>query len=140
ELLSMDFLPFCAEDDKEFIFREFNKALSGEPSKFEAGFVSATGRDLYLEISLSPMRNKGQITGVYGIARDLTAQKQSEKIIVTKKNYLLASAALIESLLQNELTERVLHDPLALVGEAVEVNSIHYYLVHPHGESRENLL
>lgn len=72
ELLGTSFIPFCAPHHLEKILGFFKKATQGEKQKFEAQFISAGNRRMLLEVSLSPLITMGKITGVYGIARDLT--------------------------------------------------------------------
>ena len=78
ELLAMNFLPFCGQDHREKIVKKFNAAIVGKNQKFEANFISGRGRNKVLEISLVPLKNEGIITGLYGIAKDITRLKKSE--------------------------------------------------------------
>ena len=87
-LLKMDFLPFCVPHHKELILSYFRKALEGDPQKFEADFISANGREMVLSISIVPMIFNDEITGVYGIARDITESKKNEDLILQKENEL----------------------------------------------------
>ena len=78
DLLNKSFLPFCAPVDRDRILKCFKKALAGSNEVFEAGFISATGKHLILEISLIPMNGGGQ-RGVYGIAKNITTLRQKEE-------------------------------------------------------------
>ncbi len=78
ELLKMNFLPFCGQDYREFIVKKFNAAIGGKNQKFEAHFISGKGRKMVLEISLVPLKHNGIITGLYGIAKDISKLKESE--------------------------------------------------------------
>ncbi|WP_286761795.1 PAS domain S-box protein [Salegentibacter sp. UBA1130] len=78
KLIKMNFLPFCDPEHRDRIVERFNNALKGENQKFEAKFVSGRGREMVLDISLIPFRSNGIITGVYGIAKDVTKLKESE--------------------------------------------------------------
>ena len=79
DLLGSNFLPFCAPHDREITLKHFSRALNGQKEIFEADFISAKGRELVLEISLVPIRLAGEITGVYGIAKDFTPLREKEK-------------------------------------------------------------
>ena len=79
DLLKMSFLQFCALHHKKEIVSKFKAAIEGENQKFEADFISATGRKMNLEISLVPLKSQNRITGLYGIAKDLTRFKKSEE-------------------------------------------------------------
>ena len=82
DLYKMNFLPFCSEDHREEILKKFNAAIGGANQKFEANFISGKGKSVVLEISLVPLRNDGSITGLYGIAKDLTRLKESEVALI----------------------------------------------------------
>ena len=127
ELLKMDFLPFCSKEDKEYILQHFRKAIGGETTKFEARFVSAKGRYMILRVSLAPMKSKGKIIGAYGITKDLTELRKSEKIIVEKRKFLEANANIIGSLLENDLEKDTLKQALAMVGKAVHADRIFFF-------------
>ena len=81
ELLAMNFLPFCGPDHREKIVKKFNAAIGGKNQKFEANFISGKGRNKFLEISLVPLKNGDIITGLYGIAKDITRLKKSENAL-----------------------------------------------------------
>ncbi|MCY2687541.1 PAS domain S-box protein [Salinimicrobium sp. TH3] len=78
DLYKMNFLPFCSEDHREKILKKFNAAIGGTNQTFEADFISGKGKKMVLEISLVPLRNSKTITGIYGIAKDITRLKESE--------------------------------------------------------------
>ncbi|CAM4086515.1 PAS domain-containing sensor histidine kinase [Gillisia hiemivivida] len=82
ELLKMNFLPFCGQDHREIIVKKFNVAIGGKNQKFEANFISGKGRNMVLEISLVPLKNDGRITGLYGIAKDISRLKESENALL----------------------------------------------------------
>lgn len=79
ELINTSFLPFCAPQDREVILHHFSLALNGGKQVFEADFISFKGTQLVLEISLVPIVIDGEITGVYGIAKDFTQLREKEK-------------------------------------------------------------
>ena len=78
EMMKKNFLPFCAAHDKERTLQHFQKALQGENQSFEAEFISEKGNLLVLEITLVPMNIDGNISGIYGIAKDKTPTKERE--------------------------------------------------------------
>lgn len=88
ELLQTDFLSFCLEYERERIFQLFQKTLAGEKQLFEGDFISANGRKMVLRISLIPMKVKGEIYGVYGIAKDITEHRKAQEIIKEKEQEL----------------------------------------------------
>src|SRR5690606_4559690 len=80
-ILEMNFLPFCNEEYREIIVKNFNAAIGGSKQKFEAAFTSAKGTTKDLEISLVPLKDGKNITGLYGIAKDITRLKRSENAL-----------------------------------------------------------
>lgn len=81
-ILEMNFLPFCGKEYRGLIVEKFNAAISGIKQRFEAGFTSAKGTSKILEISLVPLKNADKITGLYGIAKDITRLKNSETALL----------------------------------------------------------
>ncbi|WP_029036796.1 PAS domain S-box protein [Salinimicrobium xinjiangense] len=100
QLLKMNFLPFCSAQYRDQIFGSFLKALGGEDQNFEADFISSKGRKVILDVSLVPMKIHGEIMGVYGIARDITNKKLSEKIIKEQQDQLIGSKNKFRALVQ----------------------------------------
>ncbi|MGI0105883.1 PAS domain S-box protein [Salinimicrobium sp. WS361] len=100
QLLKMSFLSFCREQYRDKIFNFFIRALGGEDQNCEAVFVSSKGRTVVLDVSLVPMKIHGEIVGVYGIARDITEKKQSEKTIREQQEKLMCSENKFKALVQ----------------------------------------
>src|SRR5690606_21348973 len=105
----------------------FQKAIKGQSVKFESVFHSAKGTELNLEISLVPIKQDNTIIGVYGIAKDFTGIRRSEKIIVEKKNFLHANATMLGALLENQLDKTALLEAFAVIGNAVAADRMFYY-------------
>ena len=127
ELLKMNFLAFCASGDQEEILSFFHHALKGKSVKFESPFYTFSGKQKILEISLMPIERDNHIIGAYGIAKDITGVRLSEKVLVEKKNFLSANATLIGSLLENDLEENALRETFAGIGKAVDADRLYYY-------------
>ena len=127
ELMCQDFTSFSTDEDREHVSENFQKASTGESIKFEANFVSAKDKPIVLEISLVPIYVIGNIMGVYGIARDISRVKQSEKLVIEKNNFLQASATFISTLLHSDLKQNEMQEALTMIGEAVDVDRIYYF-------------
>lgn len=138
ELMCLDFISYCTNEDREYVSKNFQKASKGETIKFEANFISTEGRELILEISLVPIYVIGNIIGVYGIARDISRIKHSEKLVIEKNNFLQASATFISTLLNSDLRQNEMQEALTMIGEAVDVDRIYYFegSKYPDGEVR----
>lgn len=79
EMLGMNFLPFCADHDREKTREHFKQVLLGNRQHFDAKFITAKGRELILVVTLMPMRSNANISGVYGIAKDITHLRTTEQ-------------------------------------------------------------
>ena len=100
ELRSMDFLPFIAPHQKERILSHFEKTLQGQPQKFEADIISATGRHLELSFSIVPIQQEEEVRGVFGIARDVTESRRSKDLIRQKEREIQKSESKYKALVQ----------------------------------------
>lgn len=140
ELLQRDFLPFCAPHDRERIFDFFHQSLQGKSNKFEADFISAKGKKLVLQISLMPIENDQEIIGAFGIARNYTRIRNTEKIVIEKSKFLEVNASFISSLLEKELNETTLQKAFAVIGEAVAVERMYYFRTHKAKDSNQTLI
>lgn len=130
ELLKMNFLPFCADHDKEKILNSFKRALRGIPLKFEADFVSGRGREMVLSIDLLPMEIEEEIRGVYGIAKDITSLRTSEKDLRQKRKYLDLYSQIIDFLVGYGVETVNLEYVFSQIGLTVGADRI-YYLGKP---------
>lgn len=67
--------------DEAKVHEEANaKALKGENVTYEWSYVTADGRKLYLQTSLSPLRDsRGRVVGIVGVGRDITKLKEAEE-------------------------------------------------------------
>ncbi|MFV8224354.1 PAS domain S-box protein [Christiangramia aquimixticola] len=90
ELIKMHFLPFIPDEDKEKVLEKFSSSLNGKSPKYETRFISTKGTRKILEINNIPIRFKGEIIGVYGIAKDVTKQREIENNIIAERQMLKA--------------------------------------------------
>jgi PAS domain S-box-containing protein len=67
------------EQDRETIGEKLKQALMGEPQTYEMRYFSAGGRLRYARVDNSPLVVEGRTTGVLGIARDITEQKEERE-------------------------------------------------------------
>lgn len=67
------------EADREAVSEKLGSALLGEPQTYEMRFFSAAGRLRYARVDNSPLIVEGHTTGVLGIARDITEQKEERE-------------------------------------------------------------
>lgn len=74
------FAPLVHPDDLSSTVDQFGKALCGEqPDMFEARVRAQWGEYLFGEFVITPLLHEGNVVGVLGIARDITARKKAEE-------------------------------------------------------------
>ncbi|MGX8176464.1 sensor domain-containing protein [Exiguobacterium artemiae] len=78
ETLYKHFAVFNPPEQVEAVTAFFNRALAGETVHYTAQGLHADHHRLTLKITNMPIEQDGQVIGVYGIARDITREKQLE--------------------------------------------------------------
>jgi PAS domain S-box-containing protein len=78
ELVGHPFEPIVAPDQLEAVTAHFRAALEGKARSFTTAIRHRSGRRVEIEVTNVPMMVADQITGVFGIARDLTATRELE--------------------------------------------------------------
>ncbi|WP_134703833.1 ATP-binding protein [Ammoniphilus sp. YIM 78166] len=61
--------------------RKFSKTIKGEPQEGELCIVHKNGKTVHINLKMIPIVMNNQITGVYGIAKDISESKQTEELI-----------------------------------------------------------
>lgn len=79
KLLEITFVPFLPAEDFDRVMGHFQKALTGEAQNYNSNVVTSTGKKLVVNITNFPIIIKGEIIGVYGIAKDITKMIIAEK-------------------------------------------------------------
>ncbi|MGY5846917.1 PAS domain-containing sensor histidine kinase [Salegentibacter sp. HM20] len=90
DLMKMTFLPLIAEEDRERVLQNFQKAARGEVVKYQTGFVSLRQNKAILEVTNFPMFINDEIVGVYGIAKNVSTQLRAEQKLQEERNLLRA--------------------------------------------------
>jgi len=67
------------EDDRRMVSERFVSALAGQAQTYEMRYFSGDGDLRYARVDNAPLVVEGRTTGVLGIARDITAQKQERE-------------------------------------------------------------
>jgi len=118
ELMGMNYRVYVPKDDVKHVHRTWNKVYrTGEPVKsFPFATIKKDGTHIYLENSISPLRNKeGKIIGFRSISRDITERKQFEQ--------KLAEMATHDAL--TGLPNRILLSDRLMIGSALARRSGH---------------
>jgi PAS domain S-box-containing protein len=79
EFIGRRLVELVYESDRETISAKLGLALLGEAQTYEMRYLSADGRLRYARVDNSPLVVEGQTTGVLGIARDITEQKEERE-------------------------------------------------------------
>lgn len=81
ELLGRPFTDIVSPDDQARAYRHFARALDGEAQNLEVAGTGCDGREFVIAMTVMPMRVDGVVDGVYGIGRDITSQKETERAL-----------------------------------------------------------
>jgi PAS domain S-box-containing protein len=80
EWIEKPYAPLVHPDDLPLAMQMVECVLRGEtPPPYEVRIRSKTGQDVMGEFTVTPQIQDGQVTGVLGIARDITERKQLEE-------------------------------------------------------------
>lgn len=79
ELLGRTFDPFIDEPDLGRVQQLFARAAAGEPQQYEVRAHDASGERVLGQMTNLPIVVDGQVVGVYGVAEDITEQREAEE-------------------------------------------------------------
>jgi PAS domain S-box-containing protein len=79
DFIGRSLLDMVYEGDRELVREKLDAALSGAPQTYEMRYYSHDGRLRYARVDNSPLVVDGKTTGVLGIARDITEQKEERE-------------------------------------------------------------
>jgi len=79
DVIGHRFLERTHEDDRAMRTQRFAACLTGEPQSYESRYIAQDGHIRYALVNNAPIIVDGRITGVLGIARDITEQKQERE-------------------------------------------------------------
>lgn len=82
EMLGHDLREIVVPEQRELAQRMHERKLAGEPAtRYRLSVLGKDGRRIELEVNSRPLFSRGQVTGVHGIARDITEQVQAESAL-----------------------------------------------------------
>jgi PAS domain S-box-containing protein len=79
DFIGRDLLDMVHENDRQLVKEKLTAALAGEPQTYEMRYFAHDGRLRYARVDNSPLVVEGRTTGVLGIARDITEQKEERE-------------------------------------------------------------
>ena len=79
DFIGRSLLDMVYEGDRDLVKEKLDAALSGAPQTYEMRYYSHDGRLRYARVDNSPLVVDGRTTGVLGIARDITEQKEERE-------------------------------------------------------------
>jgi PAS domain S-box-containing protein len=79
DFIGRHLLEMVYEGDSDLVDQKLRAALQGEPQTYEMRYFSHSGRLRYARVDNSPLVVDGHTTGVLGIARDITEQKEERE-------------------------------------------------------------
>lgn len=78
QLIGLHYEQLHVPEELDRIHERFRRTLNNEPQHYESTIVDALGRPRVLEITTVPGGDGERVTGVYGIAKDITDQRARE--------------------------------------------------------------
>lgn len=79
DLSKLSFVSFIAPVDLERVLENFKRAIAGEVLNFDAEISSIKGEVRHLNITHLPILFNQEVTGIYVIAKDITANVKSQQ-------------------------------------------------------------
>jgi PAS domain S-box-containing protein len=79
DFIGRHLLDMICEGDREVVSQKLAAALRGEPQTCEFRYFARDGKLRYTRVDKSPLVVDGRTTGVLGIARDITEQKEERE-------------------------------------------------------------
>jgi PAS domain S-box-containing protein len=79
EFIGRHLLEMVYETDRQLVNEKLKGALDGQPQTYEMRYFASDGQLRYARVDNSPLIVEGETTGVLGIARDITEQKEERE-------------------------------------------------------------
>ena len=89
QVIGKHYSAFIMPESREISEIHLQKALNGQPTKFEQTlFVPSIGDTYYIDVSKIPVIVNGEVIGVHTISKDITAAKKAQEIIIKQAEHL----------------------------------------------------
>lgn len=107
ELMHRSYIPLIVEEERQKVMRHFSKSAKGTPQNFESTVVRKDGNLVKLNITNIPIIVDGEVVGVYGIAKDVTKQREAEAKIQHMAYYDQLTKLPNRSLFMDQLSKAI---------------------------------
>jgi two-component system, cell cycle sensor histidine kinase and response regulator CckA len=77
-LVGQPFAPLIVPEQRDAVLGRFKAVYAGEAQSYETVIIHKSGRPVEIDVTNIPMVVFGRVTGVFGIARDLTTRRALE--------------------------------------------------------------
>ncbi|MBU9711216.1 PAS domain-containing sensor histidine kinase [Evansella tamaricis] len=106
EYLSMSFIPLVTDAEIEKVKGFFMQAAEGKTQHYETEALHKDGHVVLVKVTNMPIIVENKIVGVYGMARDVTKEKKTEKLLFESEKLTAVGqlAASIAHEIRNPLT------------------------------------
>jgi len=108
EALQLDFSMGIAPEYLEKVMNNYARALKGEPQSYEAAIMARDGRRIDVHITSTPIIIDGKVTGIYGIAEDITGRKKAAEDL---RAALEKASSILEGTIEAIVLMSELRDP-----------------------------
>lgn len=124
ELLGQSFASLIAAEDLPRTYEHFYRALGGEPQYFSIKLARKDGAEMYVDVTAAPYVVDGQVLGVAGISKDVTARVAAEEHLSASREELRRLSGFLQTAQENERRRiaRELHDELGQYLSALKMN------------------
>jgi signal transduction histidine kinase len=102
----MSYIPLIASEEIEKTMEYFSKASNGSKQHYETIALHKNGQAIAVKVTNMPIIIHNEIVGVYGIAKDITKEKRTEKMLLESEKLTAVGqlAASIAHEIRNPLT------------------------------------
>lgn len=103
ELLGLNYRAVMDEENGDKVLRAFNRVYTtGKPVK-ELGWyvIRKDGSKMFVESTILPIKQNGEIIGFRGLIRDITERKKSEEALQNSQNTLRKQVNYLNTLIDN---------------------------------------
>ncbi|WP_175988351.1 EAL domain-containing protein [Bacillus sp. Marseille-Q1617] len=87
EMIGKNALNYIMKQDQQRVRRHFYRAMDGREQYYDLPIATKEGKINYFQIKNIPITVNGQCVGIFGIGKDVTQQRQSEKKITQLAYY-----------------------------------------------------